>query len=191
MVFSGSVKARTESTLGFRVAGKIVERAVNIGDHVEAGTVLARLDATDLVLSLEQRRGRPCLGQTRRDVAQSEFGRNQTLAAKGFVTKSVSTSASSTSTKRPPPSTPRIHPRPGRQPAAYAELKATAPAIAPRSAPMLAGRRGRTQCSPWRAMATRKSRSAVPENKLRLFQVGERSPPASGGLVHHRDRHGP
>ena len=32
LVYSGSVKARTEMNLGFRVAGKITERSVDIGD---------------------------------------------------------------------------------------------------------------------------------------------------------------
>src|SRR5262245_61708493 len=52
VVLSGSVKARVEASLGFRVPGKIVERLVNVGDHVEAGTVLARLDTNDLDLAL-------------------------------------------------------------------------------------------------------------------------------------------
>ena len=52
IVLSGSVKARTEAGLGFRVPGKIVERLVDVGDHVEPGEVLARLDTTDLDLAL-------------------------------------------------------------------------------------------------------------------------------------------
>ncbi|MGI6854529.1 efflux RND transporter periplasmic adaptor subunit [Mesorhizobium sp. 1B3] len=50
--YSGSVKARTEMNLGFRVAGKITERLVDIGDRVEPGEVLARIDATDYELAV-------------------------------------------------------------------------------------------------------------------------------------------
>ena len=45
--YSGEVRARIETTLGFRVAGKIVERRVELGQAVKAGQVLARLDPTD------------------------------------------------------------------------------------------------------------------------------------------------
>ncbi|GGD84429.1 efflux transporter periplasmic adaptor subunit [Rhizobium anhuiense] len=50
--YSGSVKARTEMNLGFRVAGKITERLVDIGDRVTPGDVLARVDATDYQLAV-------------------------------------------------------------------------------------------------------------------------------------------
>src|SRR5215467_2428348 len=42
--FVGVVRARYETELGFRVAGKIVSRAVNLGDRVQVGDVVARLD---------------------------------------------------------------------------------------------------------------------------------------------------
>src|SRR5271163_2470317 len=42
--FAGVVRARYEPDLSFRVAGKITERIVNVGDSVHAGDVIARLD---------------------------------------------------------------------------------------------------------------------------------------------------
>ncbi|MFL5279576.1 MAG: efflux RND transporter periplasmic adaptor subunit [Rhodopila sp.] len=45
------VQARVQASLGFRVGGKIIAREVNIGDHVSAGQVLARLDPADLRLA--------------------------------------------------------------------------------------------------------------------------------------------
>ncbi len=51
MVFSGTVQARTQADLGFRVGGKVIARPVDIGDHVHAGDVLAQLDDADLELS--------------------------------------------------------------------------------------------------------------------------------------------
>ncbi|ARQ60056.1 UNVERIFIED_ORG: RND family efflux transporter MFP subunit [Rhizobium etli] len=51
--YSGSVKARTEMNLGFRVAGKITERLVDIGDRVTPGDTLARIDATDYQLAVK------------------------------------------------------------------------------------------------------------------------------------------
>ena len=54
--FVGVVRARYETDLGFRVAGKIVERMVNVGDRVRAGDVIARLDAEDFRLQVESAR---------------------------------------------------------------------------------------------------------------------------------------
>jgi RND family efflux transporter MFP subunit len=51
--YSGAVKARTEMNLGFRVAGKITERLVDIGDRVNPGEVLARIDSTDYALAVK------------------------------------------------------------------------------------------------------------------------------------------
>jgi membrane fusion protein, multidrug efflux system len=50
--YSGSVKSRTEMNLGFRVAGKVTERLVDIGDRVKPGDVLARMDPTDYRLAV-------------------------------------------------------------------------------------------------------------------------------------------
>ena len=51
--FVGVVRARYETDLGFRVAGKIVSRVVNVGDRVKVGDVVARLDPQDLKLQVE------------------------------------------------------------------------------------------------------------------------------------------
>jgi multidrug efflux system membrane fusion protein len=47
LAFAGTVAARSESALAFRVAGKVTERSVDVGAMVKAGTVLARLDGAD------------------------------------------------------------------------------------------------------------------------------------------------
>ncbi len=43
----GEIKARYESDLGFRISGKVVSRAVDIGVTVKSGSPLARLDEQD------------------------------------------------------------------------------------------------------------------------------------------------
>ena len=54
--FTGTVGARVQSNLGFRVAGKIVERLVDGGQEVRAGQPLMRIDETDLRLALTAKR---------------------------------------------------------------------------------------------------------------------------------------
>src|SRR3989337_561323 len=44
--FTGTIAARVQSDLGFRVPGKIVERLVDVGQQVKAGQPLMRIDAT-------------------------------------------------------------------------------------------------------------------------------------------------
>src|SRR2546421_6187974 len=51
--FVGVVRARYETDLGFRVAGKVVARFVNVGDRVHAGDVVARLDPQDSKLQVQ------------------------------------------------------------------------------------------------------------------------------------------
>jgi RND family efflux transporter MFP subunit len=51
MTLAGIVAPRIETNLGFRVGGKIVARAVDVGARVVAGQVLARLDPDDLRLA--------------------------------------------------------------------------------------------------------------------------------------------
>ncbi|WP_445216969.1 efflux RND transporter periplasmic adaptor subunit [Bradyrhizobium sp. Pa8] len=54
--FTGTIGARVEGNLGFRVAGKIVERLVNVGEQVKSGQPLMRIDETDLRLAVAAKR---------------------------------------------------------------------------------------------------------------------------------------
>lgn len=49
--YTGVIHARTESDLGFRVPGKIIDKLVKAGEHVKRGQALMRLDPTDLRLA--------------------------------------------------------------------------------------------------------------------------------------------
>jgi len=52
--FVGTIRPRIESDLGFRVAGKVSRRLVEVGARVQAGQALALLDEADLKLQAEQ-----------------------------------------------------------------------------------------------------------------------------------------
>ncbi len=87
--FSGDIRARTESTLGFRIPGKIVDRLVDIGDDVKAGQVIARLDDTDLVLSESSARAAVASARTRLAVARDALARAEKLQPKGYTPSAV------------------------------------------------------------------------------------------------------
>lgn len=55
--FAGNIQARYESTLGFRVSGRIAARSVDVGSEVEKGQLLATLDPTDQQNNLRARQG--------------------------------------------------------------------------------------------------------------------------------------
>lgn len=83
--YSGDVRARVESRLGFRVAGKITRREVELGQHVKVGQVLARLDARDYQLSADAARAQLASATTQRDLAEANAKRFRTLRAQNFI----------------------------------------------------------------------------------------------------------
>lgn len=86
--YSGSVRARTEMNLGFRVAGKVTERLVNIGQHVNSGDVLARIDPADYDLSVKS--AEASLEAADRQVETVDLAKKRTeqLFTKNFASKS-------------------------------------------------------------------------------------------------------
>ncbi|MDP2810580.1 MAG: efflux RND transporter periplasmic adaptor subunit [Rhodocyclaceae bacterium] len=80
--YSGEVRARIETTLGFRIAGKIVERRVDAGAAVKAGQVLARLDPTDAGLQATQ-------AEAQRALAEADLVRYRDLKAKNYISASA------------------------------------------------------------------------------------------------------
>ncbi len=83
--YAAEVRARTESRLGFRVAGKMVQRTAELGQSVRAGQMLARLDATDLKLGQDAALAASRAAQTNFELAAAEFRRYQELRAQGFI----------------------------------------------------------------------------------------------------------
>lgn len=83
--FSGDVRPRIESRLGFRVGGKIAARLVDVGAMVRKGQPLARLDPTDLSLAEAGSRAQYEAARTDRDLAASDLKRYNELFAKGFI----------------------------------------------------------------------------------------------------------
>jgi membrane fusion protein, multidrug efflux system len=85
MVYAGEVRARSESRLGFRVAGKLLERKVGLGDSVKKGQVLMRLDPADLALAAEAAQAQLRAAKTQRDSLAADLKRFRDLHAQGFI----------------------------------------------------------------------------------------------------------
>jgi RND family efflux transporter MFP subunit len=83
--FVGVVRARHETDLGFRVAGKIVTRRVNVGDRVRAGEVVAQLDPEDLRLQAESAEAEFAAATANLAQAAADHERYVTLRSRGFA----------------------------------------------------------------------------------------------------------
>lgn len=83
--YAGEVRARVESRLGFRVAGKIIRRPVEPGQRVKAGEVLAQLDPQDYKLSVDAARAQLAAAGTNRDLAAADVRRYKDLREQNFI----------------------------------------------------------------------------------------------------------
>lgn len=86
--FTGVVVARTQSDLGFRVQGKILERLVDTGQSVKQGQPLLRLDPVDLRLQAQAQQRAVDAAQARARKASSDEARYRGLVASGAVSAS-------------------------------------------------------------------------------------------------------
>ena len=79
LTYSGTVQARRQADLAFRVGGKIIARSVDLGARVQAGDVLARLDPADLVLAAESAQNAMAAAAADATNARLEFQRYENL----------------------------------------------------------------------------------------------------------------
>jgi RND family efflux transporter MFP subunit len=84
--FPGRAAATQEADLAFEVAGRLVERPVNVGDRISRGQLLAALDPRDFENDLEGAQGE-------RDRAMSQRDRIKQAAASGAVSQQDLTNA--------------------------------------------------------------------------------------------------
>jgi membrane fusion protein, multidrug efflux system len=85
--YSGEVRARYESTVGFRIAGRISQRLVEVGSRVRRNQPIAKLDAIDTELNVGSARAQ--LASVRSEHAQIEldFQRAQRLFERRFISQ--------------------------------------------------------------------------------------------------------
>src|SRR4051794_13639516 len=85
--FTGIIGARGQSNLGFRVAGKIVERLVNAGQQVKAGQPLMRIDETDLRLALTAKRNAVAAARASAVQTVADERRYTSLVSNGWASR--------------------------------------------------------------------------------------------------------
>ncbi|KAA3450445.1 efflux RND transporter periplasmic adaptor subunit [Mesorhizobium sp. SARCC-RB16n] len=84
---TGVIAARTLNNLSFRVGGRVAERLVDVGQHVDQGAVLARIDPQEQESDLRSAQADLDAAQAQLTQAAATFERQKTLLAQGFTTR--------------------------------------------------------------------------------------------------------
>lgn len=79
------IEARYTTPMSFRVAGKIVDRSVRLGDAVKAGQVVARLDPADLSKNAASARAQLDAAQHQLDYATQTVNRDRAQARENLI----------------------------------------------------------------------------------------------------------
>ncbi len=88
-LFTGVVRARVESDLGFRVSGKVTRRLVDVGQTVHVGEPLMRIDVTDYAHAITTQQENVEAAKARADQAAADEARYRPLVASGAVSAST------------------------------------------------------------------------------------------------------
>lgn len=86
---SGSLKAVNSAVVKARAAGELQGLTLREGDTVQAGQVVARVDATEYAARVRQAREQADSARAQIDIAQRQWDNNKALVAQGFISKTA------------------------------------------------------------------------------------------------------
>jgi RND family efflux transporter MFP subunit len=87
--FTGTVAARVQSDLSFRVSGKVLERLVDTGQTVKRGQALMRIDPADLQLTVRAQQEAVAAARARATQTADEENRYRDLRGTGAISASA------------------------------------------------------------------------------------------------------
>lgn len=87
--FTGTVAARVQSELAFRVPGKVLERLVDAGQSVRRGQPLMRIDAADLKLAAQAQQEAVSAARARAQQTAEDEARYRDLRGTGAISASA------------------------------------------------------------------------------------------------------
>ena len=87
MTLTGEIQARFSADLSFRVSGRVLARLVDVGTHVNAGDLLARLDPAEQQADFDAATAGVAAAEAQLRVAQATFDRQSSLLSSGFTTR--------------------------------------------------------------------------------------------------------
>lgn len=81
IIYTGRIEAETETSLAFRIAGRMIERTVNVGDSIKPGQLVAELESQDELNAMRSSQAAVAAAQAQLAQAKSNLERQQTLLA--------------------------------------------------------------------------------------------------------------
>ncbi len=84
-IYSGEVRGRYETQLGFQVGGKILKRNVELGSSVKQGDILMAIDEKDLAQSFKNCEAQVFAAKSQLKLAETNYNRYGELLKKGAI----------------------------------------------------------------------------------------------------------
>lgn len=87
VVFTGDIQPQAQTNVAFRTNGKVAQRLVEVGDHLEADQVLARLDPVQLKSDVDNAKAMLTSAEATLTQARIAFKRQEELIKGGYTTR--------------------------------------------------------------------------------------------------------
>jgi len=87
VTLTGRIEAEDEVSLAFRISGRLIENPGRLGDRIEAGQLVARLESQNELNSLRAAQANLAAAQGQFTQAQNQFDRQDTLLKQGWTTR--------------------------------------------------------------------------------------------------------
>lgn len=85
--YAGEIRARYETALAFRVAGRVSARQVEVGTQVKAGQVIATLDPQDYTLAVRAAQAQLTAAEAEAQLAHQDLQRFSALRTQNFISQ--------------------------------------------------------------------------------------------------------
>jgi membrane fusion protein, multidrug efflux system len=87
VTYTGRIEAEIETRLSFRIGGRMVERPVNVGDRVEPGQMVAKLEPQNELNALRSAQAAVTAAQAQFTEAQNNYERQKFLLARDVASR--------------------------------------------------------------------------------------------------------
>jgi RND family efflux transporter MFP subunit len=87
LVLTGRIESADEASLGFRIAGRMFERTVGVGDRVQPGQIIARLEPQNEMNALRSAQASLAAAQAQLVEASNRYERQAKLLSQGWTTR--------------------------------------------------------------------------------------------------------